>query len=254
MAVNPSQLPVADKADGTPGSPAPSSAQQIGGTDGTNLRVLKLDTDGIIVIPVGASTSALQSAGNASLASIDTDIDVALSTRASESTLSTLNGKVTNNYGAASGAVRTAAQIGNASAVADFNSGATGAQTLRVASNLYDGSANAVTSTSFDSGRPLDVYISQFRSATATRTTVTPTANTSTQALAANSARKWVIFINNSGAPFFLSLGTAATINNGIEIVQNGGRFIMEATFLYTGEINLIVGSNSRTLEIYEMT
>lgn len=50
---------------------------------------------GTVSLPTGASTSALQTSGNASLTSIDSHIDVALSTRASESTLSTLNGKVT---------------------------------------------------------------------------------------------------------------------------------------------------------------
>lgn len=51
---------------------------------------------------------------------------------ATESTLSTLNGKVANDYGVSTGAVRTAAQLGNASGVADFGSGAAGTQTLRV--------------------------------------------------------------------------------------------------------------------------
>ena len=55
---------------------------------------------------------------------------------ATETTLSALNNKVANNYGAASGAVRSAAQIGNASGQADFNSGADSAQTLRVSANL----------------------------------------------------------------------------------------------------------------------
>lgn len=50
---------------------------------------------------------------------------------ATESTLSTLNGKHNADYGVASGAIRTAAQVGNASGVADFGSGAAGAQTLR---------------------------------------------------------------------------------------------------------------------------
>lgn len=57
---------------------------------------------------------------------------VSLPTGAStEATLSTLNGKVANDYGVSSGAVRTAAQLGNATGVADFGSGAAGAQTLR---------------------------------------------------------------------------------------------------------------------------
>ncbi len=49
-----------------------------------------------------------------------------------DTAITALNAKVANDYGVASGAVRTAAQIGNASAVADFNSGVVGAQTLRV--------------------------------------------------------------------------------------------------------------------------
>lgn len=63
---------------------------------------------------------------------------------ATESTLSTLNGKFNANYGAASGAVRTASQIGNATAVADFDAGAVSAQTLRVsgASRTYSDSVN----------------------------------------------------------------------------------------------------------------
>lgn len=40
-----------------------------------------------------------------------------------------------NDYGASSGALRTAAQIGNATGAADFGVGATGAQTLRVEAN-----------------------------------------------------------------------------------------------------------------------
>jgi len=51
---------------------------------------------------------------------------------ATESTLAQIDGKVANNYGVATGAVRTAAQIGNAGGVADFDEGAAGSQTLRV--------------------------------------------------------------------------------------------------------------------------
>lgn len=57
------------------------------------------------------ATSTLQTTGNTSLSSID--------------------GKVANNYGVATGAIRTADQIGNASGAADFGTGAAGAQTLR---------------------------------------------------------------------------------------------------------------------------
>lgn len=47
-----------------------------------------------------------------------------------------LDGAVAN-YGVTAGALRTASQIGNAAGPADFNSGVTGVQTLRTASNSY---------------------------------------------------------------------------------------------------------------------
>ncbi len=53
------------------------------------------------------------------------------------------------NYGTVgANTLRTASQIGNATGAASFGAGATSAQTLRVASNLYDGSGNALSSTS----------------------------------------------------------------------------------------------------------
>ncbi len=65
------------------------------------------------------------------------DVDVNL--EAIEASVASLDTKAVQealNYGAATGAVRVAAQIGNASAVADFNAGTAGAQTLRVSANI----------------------------------------------------------------------------------------------------------------------
>lgn len=112
---------------------------------------------GTVSLPTGAATEAKQDVGNASLASIDSDIDVSLSTRASEATLSALNSKINNDYGAPAGAVRTAAQVGNAIGAADFDAGATSGQTLRTASNLHDSAGNGIDSTSIDSKQRLDV-------------------------------------------------------------------------------------------------
>ena len=67
----------------------------------------------------GVATAANQTTEITSLGSIDT--------KAVQNTL---------NYGAATGAVRVASQPGNASGIADFNLGTTGAQTLRVAANV----------------------------------------------------------------------------------------------------------------------
>jgi len=89
-------------------------------------------------LPTGAATSALQTTGNTSVASLDT--------KAVQQTL---------NYGAATGAVRVASQPGNASGIADFAAGATGAQTLRVSANITrDGTALAYNTGASDANTP----------------------------------------------------------------------------------------------------
>lgn len=47
-----------------------------------------------------------------------------------------INNKTNNNYGAATGAIRTASQIGNTTGAANFGAGVTDAQTLRTSSNI----------------------------------------------------------------------------------------------------------------------
>jgi len=73
------------------------------------------NVSGTVSLPTGASTSALQTTGNSSLSSLDTKkVQEAL------------------DFGASTGAVRTVAQLGNATGAAAFNAGTTTAQTLRV--------------------------------------------------------------------------------------------------------------------------
>lgn len=141
--------------------------------------------------------------------------------------------------------------VNSSNGAADFGAGTTGATTLRTTANLSDGSANAISSRSYSTARPLDVYLTQLSASTSTATQVTPTANVSTQLLAANATRKWAMIINNSGAKFYLNYGGTAVINQGI-LVDNGTTLNMSATMLFTGAINGIVGSNGRTIDIIE--
>lgn len=69
-------------------------------------------------LPTGASTSALQTTGN--------------------TTLTNINGKLDNNFGVATSALRTAAQIGTATGPIDTGFGVTTTQTLRTVSDIYD--------------------------------------------------------------------------------------------------------------------
>lgn len=81
------------------------------------------------------ATAANQATEIASLSSIDTKLSsqatAALQTTGNAS-LSSMDGKLVDNFGLATAALRTAAQVGNASGAADFGSGALSAQTLRV--------------------------------------------------------------------------------------------------------------------------
>jgi hypothetical protein len=88
-----------------------------------NAKVTACNTGAVVVSSSALPTGAATETTLAALAAEDF---------ATETTLSALNAKVAANYGAATGAVRVAAQIGNASAVADFAAGNASAQTLRV--------------------------------------------------------------------------------------------------------------------------
>jgi hypothetical protein len=114
-----------DDAVNTDGLSAGSAGLAIGGVDGNgDFQQLKVNTSGELV--VNASASGI----------------------ATETTLSAINNKVSNDYGAATGAIRTASQIGNATGAADFDAGADSAQTLRVSANLK----RAGNELSYDSG------------------------------------------------------------------------------------------------------
>lgn len=158
-----------------------------------------------------------------------------------------------SDYGASTSAIRVAAQVGSATGAADFNAGATGAQTLRTAAQLHDSTGNGITSRTYDTKRPAEVYLPQLGASTATSTRTTPTANVSTTIAAANPARKWLRIDNGSGAEFFMKFGAAAVVNQGISIPNNTA-YVMTATELYLGAVNVIVASNSRTIEVTEGT
>lgn len=102
-----------ESAVGLDGSPKPPSVLVVGGVDGVgDVQEFRTNVAGELLVSFGAAGFA------------------------TETTLDEMNDKFANNFGAAAGAVRTAAQIGNAAGAADFNSGADSAQTLRVSANL----------------------------------------------------------------------------------------------------------------------
>jgi hypothetical protein len=76
--------------------------------------------------------------------------------------------------------------------------------------------------------------------------TVTPSGpnvtTTSGEALAANTARKYAAFINDSNVTIYLALGTTAVVNQGIRLSAHGGSYEITSMNLFTGVVNAIHG------------
>lgn len=89
---------------------------------------------------------------------------------------------------------------------------------------------------------PFIVEVSHFDTPTHTEINVNVT---STQLLAENLNRKYVLIINNSDTEIFISLGVTAVANKGILLMSKGSAFEISsmAGNLYTGVINAIHNS-----------
>jgi 3-deoxy-D-arabino-heptulosonate 7-phosphate (DAHP) synthase len=77
---------------------------------------------------------------------------------------------------------------------------------------------------------------------TLTHAAVVTTAAQSVAALAANSSRKYALFINDSDAVVYLKVGAAAVSSQGIRLNANGGSYEMSFKNgnLHTGAVNAI--------------
>lgn len=139
---------------GTAGTPSADVISVQGVAGGTSLPISAAS----LPLPTGAATAAKQPAlGTAGTASADvisvqgiasmtpllvngSGVTQPISAAAlplptgaaTEATLASVDGKLVANFGAATGAIRTAAQLGNAAGSADFNAGNASAQTVRV--------------------------------------------------------------------------------------------------------------------------
>lgn len=187
--------------------------------------VVALNPGTAINLPTGASTSALQTSGNASLASIDSDIDVALSTRASSA-------NQTN-----------------------------GTQTSRVTDGTNTASVKAASTAAAASDPALVVAISPNNTISAT-TNVPLTASspnvasvgiTSASAVAASATRKGLILCNNSINTIYIGIGATAVIGSGITLYP-GGTFQMESSCLSTAAINAIATGAASSMSYQEFT
>lgn len=72
--------------------------------------------------------------------------------------------------------------------------------------------------------------------------------------LAANAARLYALFVNDSDTIVYLSLGVAAVVNTGIRINANGGSYEMSRKQgnLYLGAVNGISGIAGKVVLVTE--
>ena len=90
--------------------------------------------------------------------------------------------------------------------------------------------------------------------------TITPThsavtvGNTTTAAIAANTARKYLLLVNDSDEAIYVKLGAAAVLNQGIRLNASGGSLELSVANgnLYAGAVNAICASGSKTLLVTE--
>ena len=71
--------------------------------------------------------------------------------------------------------------------------------------------------------------------------------STSTLVRAAEAGRKLLVLVNDSDVVLFLSLGSAAVMNQGIRLNANGGNIVLENP-IYTGNVYAICAAGGKNL------
>lgn len=90
------------------------------------------------------------------------------------------------------------------------------------------------------------------RTRTASTSGAVTVGNTTTVVLAANADRKSATMVNASDEVIYLQLGAAAVSGEGIYLSASGGSFNIDKNNLFTGAINGICASGSKTLVVTE--
>lgn len=211
--------------DGVPvvsadGAAAPTSAIQVGGSDGTNLQIMAVDTAGRSVV-VGAAADGAAPAGNPVLMAGQDGANV-------QSLLVDTTGRQVIVGAAADGA----AAAGNPVLIAG-----------------QDGSANVQTLL-VDATGALLVTSTPTAATTSTLTNVAASA-TSVSLLVANTARIGAIIVNDGNARLYVKFGTTASLTSYTVQIPAGGYY--EVPFGYVGDIDGIWSTANGNARITEL-
>lgn len=202
---------------------------------------------GTVSLPTGASTVALQSTGNTSLASIDgklTSVSTSTLQTTGNTSLASIDGKLTSLGQKAMAASMPVVIASNQSAVPASQSGNWSTRT-------QDGAGNLLTSQVNGAQRALDIGINvagvQIDPRTPNRGSLTNRSGTataaSTQIMAANATRNYLYIQNSSGTAIWINFTTAATAAApSIQIAANAVLEMNGSGFITTEAINVIRG------------
>lgn len=128
---------------------------------------------------------------------------------------------------------------------ANFTSSANGVVTNSMMYFLNGSTARPVSS----SNKTNPVF--ELPSIASTTTTTLGVTTASQTALAANSARSFAFFQNDSDTTIYIKLGSAAVVSTGIRLNANGGSYQIDSTNMYTGIVTAIhAGTGTKTLLI----
>ena len=221
------RLDVTLSSAGTIGSAPPTTANLYAGTDGTFLRAISTDSSGRIntningTVPVsGTFWQATQPVSGTVTANAGTG-----SFTVAQATAANLKGQV-QILNSAGSAVVAPAEVGTAGSP----------------------SIDVLSVQGVSSGTPLAV---RPRNGAITRTTGTTsgTANTSTQALASNTDRQYLLIQNISDTDMYFNFGAAATTSN-LLIAKSGGGIVFESGYVPTDAVNVICSAASKSFFI----
>lgn len=182
------------------GNPVPLRIDTVTPSKSKGLPNSPLNTSGVMINP---ATFEAQASGDTSLASIDVKQSTIIAYAASMDTKTNLN------YGVATGAIRTASQLGNASGIADFGSGASSSQTLRV---VLATDAAAIKVAPAASGQQVTGTVT-----TASAVSISPPANTTGFILESSSS---------SPGNMRYKVGGTATISSGMRLEPGRSEYL----------------------------
>ena len=216
---------------------------------------------GTVSLPTGASTSALQTTGNTSLASIDSKLTSPITvtgtvaaTQSGTWNINNISGTISLPTGAATEASLAKLTLAQASTTAGQSGPLIQAAVTTAAPAYTTGQTSPLSLTTGGALRVFDTTATN-SSSTGTSTTVS-VSTASVQLLAANTARKGFSIVNGGSSTLYVALGfTPTTVIYTMQIGTTAAteRYEMYDS-TYTGVVNAIRNSGTSNVYITELT